>query len=259
MDTRAQDSGQAAGAVRSQNTLVVENLQKRYGSRTVVKDVSLAVESGEVVGLLGPNGAGKTTCFYMVVGLVPLDAGSILLNGASIAHLPIHRRARMGLSYLPQEASVFRKLTVEENVRAVLELQVDEQKRPLPHGVSVRTVPVASHSKAVAPSTQPSALGVHTTAAQAAELPFTTQRESVAHDSVVCIVPSALQRWTVRLSALHVSASGVQTRSSMGMHAKRSQRNPPSQSRVDSHSRAAQAPVSVRQNSVAAQAESSVQ
>jgi len=101
------------------NTLVVENLQKRYGSRTVVKDVSLTVASGEVVGLLGPNGAGKTTCFYMVVGLLPLDDGQIALNGHSIAHLPIHRRARMGLSYLPQEASVFRKLTVEENVRAV--------------------------------------------------------------------------------------------------------------------------------------------
>ena len=107
------------------NTLVVENLQKRYGSRTVVKDVSLTVESGAVVGLLGPNGAGKTTCFYMVVGLLPLDDGQIALNGHSIAHLPIHRRARMGLSYLPQEASVFRKLTVEENVRAVLD------KRPI--------------------------------------------------------------------------------------------------------------------------------
>src|SRR5208283_4379305 len=106
--------------------LVVENLAKRYGKRQVVKDVSLTVESGSVVGLLGPNGAGKTTCFYMVVGLVPLDAGSITLDGRSIAHLPIHRRARMGLSYLPQEASVFRRLTVEENIRAVLELQVDE-------------------------------------------------------------------------------------------------------------------------------------
>jgi len=106
-------------------------LQKRYGSRTVVKDVSLTVASGEVVGLLGPNGAGKTTCFYMVVGLLPLDDGQIALNGHSIAHLPIHRRARLGLSYLPQEASVFRKLTVEENVRAVLELQVDADKRPL--------------------------------------------------------------------------------------------------------------------------------
>jgi lipopolysaccharide export system ATP-binding protein len=84
-----------------------------------------------VVGLLGPNGAGKTTCFYMVVGLLPLDDGQIALNGHSIAHLPIHRRARMGLSYLPQEASVFRKLTVEENVRAVLELQVDADKRPI--------------------------------------------------------------------------------------------------------------------------------
>jgi lipopolysaccharide export system ATP-binding protein len=113
------------------NTLVVDSLQKRYGGRTVVKDVSLTVESGEVVGLLGPNGAGKTTCFYMVVGLVPLDGGSIRLNERSIAHLPIHRRARMGLSYLPQEASVFRKLTVEENIRAVLELQVDDQRRPL--------------------------------------------------------------------------------------------------------------------------------
>jgi lipopolysaccharide export system ATP-binding protein len=130
METRSQTSGNGAGGPR--NTLVVERLQKRYGSRTVVKDVSLTVESGEVVGLLGPNGAGKTTCFYMVVGLVPLDSGSISLNGTSIAHLPIHQRARMGLSYLPQEASVFRKLTVEENVRAVLELQVDEQKRPLP-------------------------------------------------------------------------------------------------------------------------------
>ena len=115
-----------------QNTLLVERLQKRYGSRTVVKDVSLTVQSGEVVGLLGPNGAGKTTCFYMVVGLVPLDSGSIELNGRSIAHLPIHRRARMGLSYLPQEASVFRKLTVEENIRAVLELQLDDARRPLP-------------------------------------------------------------------------------------------------------------------------------
>ncbi|MBA2411976.1 MAG: LPS export ABC transporter ATP-binding protein [Burkholderiaceae bacterium] len=113
------------------NTLVVENLQKRYGSRTVVKDVSLSVKSGEVVGLLGPNGAGKTTCFYMVVGLVPHDDGQIALNGVSISHLPIHRRARMGISYLPQEASVFRKMTVEENVRAVLELQVDQNNRPL--------------------------------------------------------------------------------------------------------------------------------
>jgi lipopolysaccharide export system ATP-binding protein len=131
MDTRTRETAETSAGARD-NKLTVENLQKRYGSRTVVKDVSLVVESGEVVGLLGPNGAGKTTCFYMVVGLVPLDAGSIELNGTSIAHLPIHRRARMGLSYLPQEASVFRKLTVEENVRAVLELQVDERRRPLP-------------------------------------------------------------------------------------------------------------------------------
>ncbi|MGH8810024.1 MAG: LPS export ABC transporter ATP-binding protein [Noviherbaspirillum sp.] len=105
------------------STLVVNGLQKSYGTRQVVRDVSLQVESGEVVGLLGPNGAGKTTSFYMIVGLVPSDAGEIDLNGVAISRLPIHRRATLGLSYLPQEASVFRKLTVEDNIRAVLELQ----------------------------------------------------------------------------------------------------------------------------------------
>jgi lipopolysaccharide export system ATP-binding protein len=100
-----------------------QRLRKRYKSRTVVQDVSLEVSSGEVVGLLGPNGAGKTTCFYMIVGLVPVDAGSILLDGTELTHLPIHRRARLGISYLPQENSVFRRLTVEENVQAILELQ----------------------------------------------------------------------------------------------------------------------------------------
>lgn len=114
--------------------LVIERLQKSYGTRMVVRDVSLRVEPGAVVGLLGPNGAGKTTCFYMVVGLVPMDGGSIVLDGESIAHLPIHRRARRGLSYLPQEASVFRRLTVEENVRAVLELQYDGDRKPLARG-----------------------------------------------------------------------------------------------------------------------------
>ena len=98
-------------------------LKKRYKSREVVKDVSIEVASGEVVGLLGPNGAGKTTCFYLMVGLVGLDAGTIHIDTQSLAHMPIHRRAKLGLSYLPQEASVFRKLTVQENVRAVLELQ----------------------------------------------------------------------------------------------------------------------------------------
>jgi lipopolysaccharide export system ATP-binding protein len=102
--------------------LQVRNLKKRYKKRTVVKDVSLEVASGEVVGLLGPNGAGKTTCFYMIVGLVGADGGRINVDADEITHYPIHRRARLGLSYLPQEASIFRKLTVEENVRAVLEL-----------------------------------------------------------------------------------------------------------------------------------------
>jgi lipopolysaccharide export system ATP-binding protein len=103
--------------------LRAERLRKRYKSRAVVQDVSLEVSSGEVVGLLGPNGAGKTTCFYMIVGLIAADAGRIELDDREITHLPIHRRARMGISYLPQENSVFRKLSVEENVQAVLELQ----------------------------------------------------------------------------------------------------------------------------------------
>jgi len=111
--------------------LEVQHLAKSYGSRKVVKDVSLVVQKGEVVGLLGPNGAGKTTSFYMIVGLVRSDAGDIRIDGQSVAHMPIHRRSRLGLSYLPQEASIFRKLTVEENVRAVLELQKDESGQPL--------------------------------------------------------------------------------------------------------------------------------
>jgi lipopolysaccharide export system ATP-binding protein len=106
--------------------LKAEQIKKRYKSRVVVKDVSLEVRSGEVIGLLGPNGAGKTTCFYMMVGLVPLDCGEIRLDDKRLTHMPIHSRALLGLSYLPQEASIFRRLTVAENVRAVLELQNDE-------------------------------------------------------------------------------------------------------------------------------------
>ena len=105
------------------SVLRAESLRKRFKSRTVVDGVSLEVASGEVVGLLGPNGAGKTTCFYMIVGLVPADAGRIHLDERDLTELPIHRRARLGISYLPQENSVFRKLSVEENVQAVLELQ----------------------------------------------------------------------------------------------------------------------------------------
>lgn len=103
--------------------LVVENLRKSYKARTVVQDISLTIKSGEVIGLLGPNGAGKTTSFYMMVGLVALDEGRILLDGVDLSHMPIHMRARMGLSYLPQEASIFRKLTVSENILAILQLQ----------------------------------------------------------------------------------------------------------------------------------------
>ena len=128
---RADTAGTGASAPASR--LVAMGLQKSYGSRKVVQDVSLAVQSGEVVGLLGPNGAGKTTSFYMIVGLVRADAGEITIDGTSIEHMPIHRRARLGLSYLPQEASIFRKLTVEQNVRAVLELQQDKKGKALGH------------------------------------------------------------------------------------------------------------------------------
>jgi lipopolysaccharide export system ATP-binding protein len=99
------------------------SLKKRYRARTVVQDVSLSVKSGEVVGLLGPNGAGKTTSFYMIVGLVAVDGGEIFIDDQDLTHFPIHRRARLGLAYLPQEASIFRRLTVTENIQAVLELQ----------------------------------------------------------------------------------------------------------------------------------------
>ncbi|WP_281814655.1 LPS export ABC transporter ATP-binding protein [Limnohabitans sp. MORI2] len=115
----------------SESRLEARHLQKAYGSRQVVHDVSISVRKGEVVGLLGPNGAGKTTSFYMIVGLVRADGGSITIDGEPVAHLPIHRRSRLGLSYLPQEASIFRKLNVEDNVRAVLELQRDDDGKPL--------------------------------------------------------------------------------------------------------------------------------
>lgn len=110
--------------------LKASNLKKRYKSRTVVQDVSFSLGSGEVIGLLGPNGAGKTTCFYMIVGLVPLDGGGIYLDDQDLGQMAIHQRAKLGLSYLPQEASIFRRLTVEENIRAVLELQhFDEETK----------------------------------------------------------------------------------------------------------------------------------
>ncbi len=133
MDGSLDGRGPAPGVGTSApvSRLQAKNLQKTYGGRKVVKDVSLNVEKGEVVGLLGPNGAGKTTSFYMIVGLVRADAGEISIDGESVEHMPIHRRSRLGLSYLPQEASIFRKLNVEENVRAVLELQRDQQGKAL--------------------------------------------------------------------------------------------------------------------------------
>ena len=117
------------------STLRAEGLVKSYRKRTVVKDLSLEIESGEVVGLLGPNGAGKTTAFYMIVGLVPCDGGRILLDGSDVTRMPMHVRARRGLGYLPQEASVFRKLSVEDNLMAILEtrpgLSRDDRERRL--------------------------------------------------------------------------------------------------------------------------------
>ena len=112
------------------SVLAAHALKKSYGQRTVVHDVSLEVNSGEIVGLLGPNGAGKTTCFYMIVGLVSVDSGTVRMDEHDLTHKPIHQRARLGLSYLPQEPSIFRKMTVEENIRAILELKAyDEDER----------------------------------------------------------------------------------------------------------------------------------
>ena len=115
----------------AESRLQARHLAKSYGSRKVVKDVSLSVQKGEVVGLLGPNGAGKTTSFYMIVGLVRSDGGQIFIDEHDVSNMPIHQRSRLGLSYLPQEASIFRRLNVEDNVRAVLELQKDEQGKSL--------------------------------------------------------------------------------------------------------------------------------
>ncbi len=110
--------------------LQVKNLGKSYGSKTVIRDVSLEIKQGEVVGLLGPNGAGKTTCFYMIVGLVDVGLGNIFIDEIDITRLPMYQRARLGISYLPQEASIFRGMNVEENIMAVLEIsQANEVKR----------------------------------------------------------------------------------------------------------------------------------
>ena len=130
-DVVAQETPSRVDSASGESRLEASHLQKFYGTRKAVKDVSLVVRKGEVVGLLGPNGAGKTTSFYMIVGLVRASAGDITIDGQSVMHMPIHRRARLGLSYLPQEASIFRKLNVEDNVRAVLELQRDASGKAL--------------------------------------------------------------------------------------------------------------------------------
>jgi len=119
----------AIDKARYEGTLIARGLTKAYRGRRVVDGVSLVVRRGEAVGLLGPNGAGKTTCFYMITGLVPVDEGSIEINGNDVTSMPMYRRARLGVGYLPQEASIFRGLTVEENIRAVLELHDKNSER----------------------------------------------------------------------------------------------------------------------------------
>ncbi|MDG1225498.1 MAG: LPS export ABC transporter ATP-binding protein [Burkholderiales bacterium] len=108
--------------------LKAQNFNKKYRKKTVVHDVSIEVERGEIIGLLGPNGAGKTTTFYMIVGITPCTKGNLKLDGKDITHLPIHQRAKLGISYLPQEASIFKKLNTEDNIKAILELQKCEDK-----------------------------------------------------------------------------------------------------------------------------------
>lgn len=115
------------------NTLQVKQISKKYKSRQIVQDVSLTIKQGEIVGLLGPNGAGKTTSFYMIVGLIPCDSGKILLNNTELTTLPVHIRAQLGLSYLPQEASIFRKLSVADNIMAILEIRKDLPKAQRRH------------------------------------------------------------------------------------------------------------------------------
>ena len=124
MDNSASDTAPS-------HNLEAVDLAKSYREREVVKSISLQIGSGDIVGLLGPNGAGKTTCFYMIVGLINNDSGKIMLDNKAIDHLPIHRRAQMGIGYLPQEASVFRNLSVQDNIMAVLELRkdLDQQQR----------------------------------------------------------------------------------------------------------------------------------
>ncbi|CAK7258898.1 putative ABC transporter ATP-binding protein R00382 [Shinella yambaruensis] len=125
----AQEPQRSVDLSRYDGTLIARGLTKSYRDRCVVNGVSLVVRRGEAVGLLGPNGAGKTTCFYMITGLVPVDAGSIEINGNDVTTMPMYRRARLGVGYLPQEASIFRGLTVEENIRAVLEVHDKDKAR----------------------------------------------------------------------------------------------------------------------------------
>ncbi len=122
-------SGSAPRLVAKNDGLIASNLGKRFKRRPVLRDVSLRVQRGEAVGLLGPNGAGKTTCFYIITGLIAADAGSIHLDGADITDLPLYRRARMGIGYLPQESSIFRGMTVEQNIRAILEVMEPNRRQ----------------------------------------------------------------------------------------------------------------------------------
>src|SRR5690606_11447246 len=109
--------------------LTIQNLSKKYGNKTVIRDVSLEIKQGESVGLLGPNGAGKTTCFYMIVGLIKCDSGFIFIDGLNITHMPMHQRAKLGIGYLPQESSIFRGMNVEDNIYSILEISESNPKK----------------------------------------------------------------------------------------------------------------------------------
>lgn len=126
---KSDTSGDQPKLIASNKGLVIEHLMKRYKKRPVLRDVSLNVRQGEAVGLLGPNGAGKTTCFYIITGLIDADSGTISLNGQNITNLPMYRRARLGIGYLPQESSIFRGLTVEDNIRAILQVVEPDHTR----------------------------------------------------------------------------------------------------------------------------------
>ena len=199
-------------ALPAAGRLDAQGLRKTYGQRTVVHEVHLAVGAGEVVGLLGPNGAGKTTTFYMVVGLVRADEGRIRIDGAEVQNLPIHRRARLGLSYLPQEASIFRKLTVAENIRAVLELQQGPDGRPLPAAAIERRLGELLHDLSIdklADSPAPALSGGERRRVEIARALATTPRFILLDEPFAGVDPIAVMEIQRTIGFLRARGIGV--------------------------------------------------